>query len=258
MIVSTAALREANNFAFIIIAGITWIYTVVLVTETAALRSQLRQHAIPKLSRFTRKGESHTSQALGRPRDWSSRHTNDHSKTAVQLYWTKPRGYSRRTAEIELTTRSLMRWIPIGTGLFASRLVVLHISNHNWLSLILSKLCFASAITDGSFHFEITMAMYNSIITICLATVLGSLFTIVLLNYLPRHLRLIWSSSVLAIFFIFRTWINGLTLFLPQVVSRTQTFTCGRFSDSKHAGLISPGFIAANSCRAVLTSSLGR
>ena len=119
---------------------------------------------------------------------------------------------------------------------------------------ILSKLCFASDITDGSFHFEIIMAMYNSIVTICLATVLGSLFTIVLLNYLPRHIRRIWSSSVLAIFFIFRTWANDLTLFLPQVVSRIQTFTFGRFSDSKHAGLISQGLIAANSCRAVLTA----
>jgi hypothetical protein len=256
MIVLAAALQEANNFAFIIIAGITWIYTIVLVTEIAAMRSQWRQHAIPEISRLTRKGNPHTSQALGGPRDWSSRHTNDHSNTAVQLYWTKPKGYSRRTAEIERTTRSLMRWIPIGTALFASRLVVLHITNHNWLSLVLSKLCFASDITDGSYHFEIIMAMYKSIITISLATVLGSLITIVLLNHLPRHLGLIWSSFVLTIFVIFRKWANDLTLVLPQLVSRTKSFTCGRFSNSKHADLISQVLVAA--INALILSTLER
>jgi hypothetical protein len=215
MIVSTAALQEANNFAFIIIAGITWIYTLVLVTETAAMGSQWRQHAVPQISYFTRKGDPHTCQTLGPP--------NDHINTAVQLYWTKPKGYSRRTAEMERITRRLMRWIPVGTALFASRLVVLHITNHNWLSVILSKVYFASDITDRAFNFEIIMVMYNSILMICLATVPASLVTIVLVNHLPRHhLRFIWASFVLAIFVMFRIWAHDLTLFLPQVVSKTQ------------------------------------
>ena len=113
--------------------------------------------------------------------------------------------------------------MPIGTALFASRLVASHVRNHNWLSLILSKLYFASDITDGVFHIEIIMVMYNSILMICLATVLASLVTIVLANHLPRHhLRFIWASFVLAIFVIFRIWAHDLTLFLPQVVSKTQ------------------------------------
>jgi hypothetical protein len=207
MIVLAAALQEANDFAFIMFAGIIWLYTIVLVTETASLSSQWRQRAIPEFSRFTRKGDPHASQASGRPRDWNPRNTDDHDNIAFQLYWnTKPKGYSQRTAEIERFTRSLMRWVPIGTALFASRLVVLHVTNHNWLSLILSKLCFASDITDGVLRFDTIMAMYKSIVTISLATVLGSLVTIVLVNHLPRYSGLIRSSLVLVIFFIFRTY----------------------------------------------------
>ena len=260
MMVLTAALEDANSFTFIqIFAGRIWLFIIACMIETASSRSQWPKHAIPELSRFTRNGDPDKSQALGRPLDWYSRNTSDHDNTAVQIYWnTKPKGYSRRTVEIESITRSLKRWIPIGSALFASRLVVLHITNHNWLSLILSKLCFASDITDGLFRFEIIMPIYKSIVTMSLATVLGSLITIVLLNQLPRHLGLIMSSFALPIFFIVRIWAPDLTFFLPQVVSRTQTFTCGRFSNSKHADLISQGLIAANSCRAVLISSLGR
>ena len=57
--------------------------------------------------------------------------------------------------------------------------LTLHVRIRNWLSLILSKLYFASDITDGVFHIEIIMAIYNSIVMVCLVTVLGSLFTIV-------------------------------------------------------------------------------
>lgn len=141
--------------------------------------------------------------------------------------------------------RSLMRWIPIGTALFAPRLIVLHVTNHNWLSLILSKLCFANDITDRVFRLEVILAMYKSIVTMSLATVLGSLVTVVLVNQLPRHLALIWSSLVLAIFLILPIWAHDLTLFFLQVVSRTQSLSCRRFSDSKHADSISQVLIAA-------------
>lgn len=138
-----------------------------------------------------------------------------------------------------------MRWVPIGTALFASRLIVLHITSHNWLSVILSELCFASNIIDRVFYYEIIMAMYKTILTVSLATVLGSLVTIVLVNHLPRHLGLIWSSLVLTIFFIFRIWAHDLTLFLPHMVSRTQNLSYMWFSDCKHADLISQVVIAA-------------
>jgi hypothetical protein len=77
-----------------------------------------------------------------------------------------------------------MRWIPIGTTLFACRLIVLHITTRNWLSLILSKPCFASNIIEGGFYFEIIMTLYKSI-PILLAIVLNSLVTIVLVNHRP-------------------------------------------------------------------------
>jgi hypothetical protein len=246
MIVLTAALGEANDLTLIwIFAGTIWLDIIPRMVETASLRCQWRKHTIPVLSRITRKGGPHTSEALGRPMGWDLRNTNDHSNKAVQFYWTKPKGYSRRTAEIERITRRLMRWISVGTALLASRLVVLHITNHNWLSVILSKLYFASDITDRAFHFEIIMVMYNSILMICLATVFASLVTIVLVNRPPRHLVLIWSSLVLAMFFLFRIRANGLTLFLLHVVSRTQNLSCNRFSNLKHTDLISQVLIAA-------------
>ena len=65
MIVLAAALQEAKDFSFIMFAGIIWLYTIVLVTETASLRSKWRQHAIPELSRLTRGGDPHLKRWVG-------------------------------------------------------------------------------------------------------------------------------------------------------------------------------------------------